>query len=284
MADFHAPGLTADWLNAWLAAIGVTVVVPETRLRWSDDPRPHAAFSSGDTLIDDLVVRLPAVDDLAQLVIAKHHPGSDTELGQKIDATTYRDRAALARRQADATLAIVSTDLADAQDGRLPGSPFNPPVPKGLTLHDRVVDCRRALGDDPTGALAASLAGRGVRRKINGLGFDYRRILVASDPIGDKWADPVIELLAFCALTLLPSRGDGHHARFRGWTQPPSRRGAFSWPAWTPALTGVGIDALLDRFWRADDLPEVRRAYRSVPYRSLGSSDMTRGYASEAVV
>lgn len=29
MAEGLAPGLTADWLNAWLAAIGVTVLVPE---------------------------------------------------------------------------------------------------------------------------------------------------------------------------------------------------------------------------------------------------------------
>jgi len=34
-----APGLTADWLNAWLAAIGVTVLVPQARL---SDPFPNS--------------------------------------------------------------------------------------------------------------------------------------------------------------------------------------------------------------------------------------------------
>ena len=31
----EAPGLPADWLNGWLAAIGVTVLIPGARLRWT---------------------------------------------------------------------------------------------------------------------------------------------------------------------------------------------------------------------------------------------------------
>jgi len=52
MGDLLAPGLTADWLNAWLAAIGVTVLVPGIRLGWSADPLPVAHF---DIPVGDVV-------------------------------------------------------------------------------------------------------------------------------------------------------------------------------------------------------------------------------------
>jgi hypothetical protein len=62
----------------------------------------------------------------------------------------------------------------------------------------------------------------------------------------DVYADPVVELLTFAALLLFPVRGNGRRIRQRLWTDNSTRRGAFQWIAWRPALDRWGIDALLD--------------------------------------
>ena len=48
MAEVKCPGLPAFWLNAWLAAVGATVLVPRIRLRWTGDRTPVAVLSSED--------------------------------------------------------------------------------------------------------------------------------------------------------------------------------------------------------------------------------------------
>src|SRR5690606_20031620 len=133
-----------------------------------------------------------------------------------------------------------------------------------------------------------------MRVKVNGLACAYRRIVEETS----KRVDPVVECLCFFGLWLFPMGGTGRLARQRGWVGPPYRRHAFLWPAWSPALDRWAIDALLDLVHRAVPAgpldsgrklsPALRRAgvttlYGSVPYRSLGSNDTTRGYAGERV-
>jgi len=98
----------------------------------------------------------------------------------------------------------------------------------------------------------------------------------------DVYADPVVELLAFAVLPLFPTRGDGRWIRQRLWTDSSTRRGAFQWIAWRPALDRWGIDALLDLPPR--DLGGLTIAkYRVIPYQPAARADTTRAYFAERV-
>jgi hypothetical protein len=281
----HAPGLQGNWLNGWLAALGITILVDHALLSWSDDPVPHAIVTSpvGESLAARIAAALPTTTDLGSLAIARNRPDAPA-LPRKVTQPAYAGRVPTARAAGDFSLAATVTDLADAgPDGYLRHAPLDPAVPKGLTLWDRLVDCRKALPDDPTPWIDAALAGHGRRVKVNGLGFDYTRLQHAASPTGGTWSDPALECLAFMGLAFLPIRGDGHRTAARGWTQPPSRPGAFTWPVWRPPLPSIGIDGLLDRWWNGLPTSEVITAFRSVPYRKLGDADTTVGYASEQV-
>lgn len=285
-----APGLRADWLNAWLAAIGITVLVPEVRLSWTTDPRPYAVLHhprAGSPSLPRLIAeQMPTTEHLATLVIARFHdahPGA--ELPRIVPDEVFKARAVLARASGDPTLAASLTDLGE-KDEEAEHSPLDPPAPKGTTLWDRAAACLSRMQDDCLSAsLAASLSGTARRVQANGLGFDATRLLTPTDPNGQTWVDPCVEILAFTGMTVLPVRGDGHRARARGWTGPASRAGAFTWPVWSQPLSAPGIDAVLDLFWSAHAGSAVTRygvtgAFQSVPYRPRGSADTTRAYAS----
>ncbi len=282
MAEFHAPGWTADWLNAWLAAIGVCVLLDDVTLRWTDDPRPHAIFSHPD--IDDLAVAidatLPTVDELNSFAISRSIEGFEP-FPRTVTSAAFGARAPKARDEGDFSLGTTVTDLSETDGDGLAHSPFDPPVPKGRTIHDRVRDTTSALTAEST---SRSMRGATIRVKNNGLGFDYSRILQPADPHGDKWIDPAIETLAFFGLMLMPVRGDGRRATARGWTASKSRRGALTWPAWKRALGTAAIDGLLDRFWGdTDTLADVECVFGVVPYQRLGTMDTTVGFGSERV-
>jgi hypothetical protein len=281
----HAPGLQGDWLNGWLAAIGITVLLDDTCLSWSDDPIPHAIVTSDqpEPLAAQIAAALPTTTDLEALAIARNLLGVPA-FDYKIDRPTYASRARIARTAGDFTLAATVTDLAhDDTGGYLHHAPLDPGVPKGRTLWDRLIRCRNALPDDPTARIDATLAGHGRRISGNGLGFDYRRLLHAASPNGGVWSDPVVECVAFMGLAFLPVRGDGHRTAARGWSHRPTRRGAFTWPLWRPPLPPIGIDGLLDRWWNSLPTPEVTTAFETVPYRKLTERDPTVGYASRQV-
>jgi len=290
MAILRAPGLTADWLNGWLAAVGVTVLVPGAKLRWSEDALPVAELQvPGDRSVAQLITAgLPRPEAIEELAIAKQH------VRRNVPLETYRDRAAVTRRTHDFSLAASLTDLLEKLDENdLPHSPFDPPAPKGRTLHDRVGACVNAIfvSDDAPRKVGATLDGTAIRVKMNGLGFDYRRLDAPAQPNGDNFVDPVAEILAFHALALFPVRGNGGTERARGWVGPASRRHSFSWPAWSSPLDRWAIDALLDRAHAvisSRSYPEValRRLgvtalFATVAYRTDSRSDPTRAYASE---
>jgi hypothetical protein len=281
MPTTTAPGLTADWLNGWLAAVGITLVEPRIRLSWTTDARPTAELHHPPGDIAAMIAQaLPDRAEIAGLAIARSHPGADRSLDRNVSPAAFQSRAALARSNGDATLAASLTDLHTLRDGQLEHSPLDPPAPQGKTLWDRISACREQIPPDSEVTVRAALAGATRRVQLNGLGFDHRRFLSPADPVGDVWIDPVVELLASVGMTLLPARGDGHRATFRGWTDRPQRDGAFTWPAWVEPLSAAGIDALLDAFWAGQPPTTVSRRYASVAYRPRGAMDQTRGYAS----
>lgn len=286
MAELRAPGLPADWLNGWLAALGAAVLVPGLRISWTRSAPETPLLASEAGSVPQLIARaLPERRDVEQLSIAKEHPRSSRSFKRNANLEDFRARAELARDRLDSTLAATVTDLV-AEDEAPTHSPFDPPAPRGETIHDRALRCRSAiadLGGDVAELVAATLEGAGQRVTANGLGFDHRRLPAAAVNTS-MTVDPVVELLAFHALWLFPVRGNGRRARARGWTASASTRGAFTWPVWEPALDRWAIDALLDRWYLSERRARafgVVGAYRSVPFRSRGSSDVTRAYASE---
>lgn len=278
MDTIEAPGLSAAWLNGWLAALGITILVPGTTLRWAGDPRPSAILQAPN-LIEQLVNVFPTIDDLKALAIARQSPTAPIEFTRKVSTEAYTSRAGLARA-GDHSLAATVTDLAPSEEERIAHSPFDPSAPKGLTIHQRLASCREAITDiEPR--LLGSLNGNGERAQMNGLGFDYSRLFAPTIPSGQVWCDPVIEILAFYGLSYIPVRGDGQRIRTRGWEGPATRRGSFTWPTWAPALNTSAIDALLDRFWSGGERHIAAAAFRSVAYQPRGSLDATRAFASE---
>jgi hypothetical protein len=285
MMEHEAPGLQADWLNGWLAAIGVTVLVPGARLRWTSDGVPHAVFDQPADLATVVAGALPTTGTLARSAIARTLPGTEHEFGRNVTLAAFQERAIAERRSGDGVLAASVSDLnASAKPSDLDHGAFDPPAPHGETLWSRATACARALAKtDLAERVRDTFRGSGQRDALNGLGFDARRFPRGMHPKGkvSVCADPVVELLTFAALPLFPVRGDGRRVRQRLWTDNASRRGAFQWPAWRPALDRWGIDALLD-------LPSsgprglILATFRVVPYRPDGN-ESNRAYFAERV-
>ena len=154
MSPFEAPGLTADWLNAWLAAIGVTVLLPEVHLSWSDDAIPYAQLHAPDVsgLADLLAERLPTEGSLAESTIARNLEGTTHAFGRNVTLEAFRERARVERPSGTHELAASVTDLRfdrDIDQLNLPHGAFDPPAPRGETLWSRAAACVHMLGADP---------------------------------------------------------------------------------------------------------------------------------------
>lgn len=122
---YEAPGLTADWLNGWLAAIGVTVLLDGVRLSWADRPVPFAVFEMDEEidLVQALAESLPTEQTLADSTIARKLPEAMYEFPRKVTLESFRERAALERRMHGSHLATSVSDLrtdAELGDCRLP--------------------------------------------------------------------------------------------------------------------------------------------------------------------
>jgi hypothetical protein len=280
----QAPGLPADWLNGWLAAIGVTVIVPDVRLCWTDDGVPSAVFDTDQPVDLAKVVAdaLPAPQTLASSAIARRLPGTEHDFSRNVTLAAFRERAVMERRAGGGILAASVSDLnADLKPENLEHGAFDPPAPRGETLWSRATACAQSLAAaDITGRVQDTFSGSGRREPLNGLGFDARRFPAGMHAARDVYADPVVELLAFAALPLFPTRGDGRRVRERLWTEKSTRRGAFQWIAWRPALDRWGIDALLDLPPQAVSGLSLAR-YRVVPYQPSAPADTTRAYFAE---
>lgn len=282
----EAPGWPARWLNAWLAAVGATVLVPELRLSWTEDADPFAVLHGPADPIAMLAEAWPTPEAIASLPIARHLPGH-LEMPRKVTREVFTDRAAYARTRPDHwALSSTVTDLAIDDDGGLAHSPFDPPAPRGETMGDRLQRLADALPDRSAlpDLIEASTHGRVERIAANGLGFDVTRL----GSLGDDtrpFVDPIVEILAFYGMALFPVRGAGiagvRRAQPRGWRRS-GRQHRFVWPIWHTPLDQYAIDALVlaDTAGQGDRLG-VSRRWASISYEARGASDVTRGFASE---
>lgn len=297
MERFEARAWTADWLNAWLASIGVAVLVDDVRIRWSATDPPRAIFelSGGKDLPNFVASALPTAEELMTYGLSKQAENGP-EMAQRVTLPAFRDRAKRSRLSGDFSFAAAVTDNTPLDGDRLVASPFNPPANKGITLWERLRDCVTEVMkvDDVSSLVERSMTVGGERVQRNGLGFDYRRFFPPTVPQGGAasgvWVDPVVEVLAFLGLSLIPIRGNGRREAVRGWHSESGRTGvrktevgAFKWPAWSESLNLAAIDALLDRFWAGHRMPQPVAVFEAVPHESRGSADNTRGFASRRV-
>ena len=245
MHKFTCRGLTAAWVNAWLAAVGATVLDRRIRLHWTADDAPVAVLSSVEIdPVEALANSWPDEAFLRDLPIAKTWNGAG-ELRRKVSVEQFAARAREARGHPHAwTLSSTMTDLSIDKAGKVAHAPFDPAGP-GTTkwLHHRLLQIHEHAGRASEERLCASLLGQASRVKNNGLGFDYTRLGSLADA-SDRWTEPVIELLAFFGLSVFPIRGRGVDRRLgghcvpderqRGWRREPGRneRRRFVWPAW----------------------------------------------------
>lgn len=297
MTEVICPGLRADWVNGWLAAVGATRVEPALRLRWTLDSVPRAVLCAEDA---DPVLLLadawPTSGALEELPIAETW-GNTSPVRRKVSVEDFAMRARAARSDSFSwTLSSTLTDLDVSASGEVAHAPFDPAGPGTIKwLHHRLVKVHSHV-DPAVTQMADSLLGTSNRVKDNGLGFDSTRLASQADKTA-KWVDPVIEVLAFFGLALLPVRGTGtdgsinksvrSSSRQRGWKRLSEGRSilCFVWPAWNEPLDFDGIDALLD-IWEWRDRSRWSRAgvhggWHSVRYEKRGSGDTTRGYDSE---
>lgn len=270
-----ARGWTADWLNAWLAALGFTWILDLGRLAWTGDHVPRAILTvpdGGASVVEALAAALPSAIDLDRLATAR--------LKQHVGVDDYSRAASVARRTGDRSLGLRVTDLGGKErDGDLKHNQFDFGAQQGITIWARVHECRNRLGEgeDLRAWIAGSLSGTGRRVQANGLGFDYRRLRAGNQPEAKLYVDPVIETLAFFGLMFFPVRGDGRNVWTRGW-----RGGSFHWFTWRSGLDRWGVDAVLGARYSGLAVAEGGQEYTSILFNP-GGSDANRGLASRRV-
>ena len=313
MGSVECPGLPASWLNAWLAAVGLLALEPRLRLGWTPDLEPVAVLSAVDGVspLELAVNAWPSSERLQAMPIAEHVEGAEV-MQRAVPVTIFQQRAKLARRHVDSwtlssTLTDLCVDITTSLDKTVRHARLDPKGPGTIKwLHHRLLRSH-SMVDEPSERIAATLRGHGKRVKANGLGFDATRISALADS-SDPMVDPVIEVLAFFGMRLLPMRGEGIEvgtsgtrdrfaARQRSWSLDRARSPVgqhMTWPAWQQPLDLSGADALLD-LWtdlieRGTRRKRVGRtehsrlgllaAWRTVPYKERGRSDNTVGFAS----
>lgn len=300
MKSLDCPGLSADSVLAWLAAVGATVLDKRLRLCWTTDATPVAVLSSNDVApLEALLDAWPERALLDDMPIAERWRQADA-IGRKVSVESFRERARMARKHPYSwTLSSTMTDLSISGNGEVAHGPFDPSGPGTIKwLHHRLLKLHKTL-DPSAERLRDSLLGQAARVQDNGLGFDHARLGSLADKT-EMWTDPVVETLAFFGLALLPVRGNGFDERLgrrspkdaprqRGWRSFDSSAARdFAWPAWRRPLDSAGIDALLDA-WRPNGLNRktgwgllgIHAAWRSVAYKAQSSSDATKAYGSE---
>ena len=297
MVEVICPGLPASWLNAWLAAVGTTVLDSRIRLRWTAEHTPRAVLCADEVNpVEVLAASWPDRDGLTAMPITERWKDTPP-LPRKVsvDAFVARARATRGHRHSW-TLSSTMTDLSVDENREVAHAPFDPAGPGPIKwLHHRLLKVHQKV-EPSIERLTDSLAGRAQREKDNGLGFDLTRMGSQSDESAMS-VDPVVEVLAFFGLALLPVRGTGTDrsarrssyasAVQRGWVRIPGsrREHRFMWPAWSAPLDRHAIDALLD-IWKVDrknvwSRVGVHAAWQSVQFKPRATADTTRAFGAE---
>ena len=293
------PGLPADWINAWLAAVGTTVLVPGLRLSWTTDALPIAILEheAGDPMAA-LIKAWPNRQRLDAMPLARNHPACELSLKRQVPIEAFTERVRATAQDRDSwTLTSSMTDLA-IEKGKVTHGPFDVSGPGTIKwLHHRLVKTSGYVVD-PATHIPASLSGVAEPVPGNGLGFDLGRLSE-----GPSHVDPVVETLCFFGLALLPVRGAALNARNqrprqRGWQIGGSQD--FKWPAWSRPLDRYAIDALLDAWyaswrnrkshnsrqyeWKPDHATwrrlGVHAGWQSTRYMPAARAETNRGYGS----
>jgi len=296
MGELICKGIPAGWVNGWLAAVGATVLDDRLRLHWAESDHLAVLSADGCDPADALVESWPSNGLLSDLPLsARWRDAGILERHVKFDS--FKERAQVARGHPNSwALSSTMTDLCVDKNGEVAHAPFDPPGPGTVKwLHYRLLKVHRQVFEYSAVRIRASLTGESLRVQDNGLGFDQARIGSQADKT-KPWVDPVVEVLAFFGLALLPMRGRGvqgvqgarfDNARQRGWRRLPEDRKSmrFYWPAWEQPLDSDGIDALLD-LWNPVKRNQwqkfgIRAGWRSAAFETDSSSDPTRAYGAE---
>ena len=307
----ECPGLPAEWINGWLAAVGISVLDPEIRLGWTSDPSPIAVLHHPDKEpAVALAEAWPSRRRLEEMPLAEYFE-EDVPLRRQVSVEAFVKRVELSRGHPDAwTLTSSLTDLA-IDSGKAAHAPFDPAGPGTIKwLHHRLLKIYNHIAQDDVDKLAATIKNAidGIPDPVidNGLGFDISRLPDRAREGVRIMVEPVVEVLAFFGLALLPVRGDGLRrgqvrVRQRGHGIGGRRENTFVWPAWSQPLDRWGIDALLDAWhqtwkphkadegleWRMSRLDwdrlGVHTGWATKPYRPTASADSTRGFSSERI-
>ena len=295
--EITCAGIPAAWLNGWLAGVGATVLDGRLRLHWSPDSNRAVLTAVDVDPVDALAASWPSDENLLDLPIAEHWQQAG-DLARKVPVEAFRARARAARSHAQSwALSSTMTDLCVDKKGEVAHAPFGPSGP-GTTkwLHHRLMKIHRHAPNPSPDQIKASLMGEALRVHDNGLGFDQARLGSQADD-SDRWTDPIVELLSFFGLAILPMRGRGSDRRLgrfvagderqRGWQRSHDDRKSrrFHWPAWGQPLDVDGIDALMD-VWNSTNrsqwpLVGVHAAWRTVAFQRQADADPTRAYGSE---
>ena len=258
MNDHECPGLLAEKLDQWLAAVGATFLAENIRLSWSDDTSPCAVLHGGDSPpVIALHDAWPTPEAFAKIPIVDWnlHEAQDVPLTRYGDMT----RSGIGQRDSWALAAAV-TDLAPNTRQRACAArgPLNPGFPgrssPQKSIHSMLVE--------PTsrGSIAGALNGTLLGDKGDGLGLDPDRFQDSQGRgTGVSTVYPV-QVMAFYGLTLFPLRGgdpDRGRGRQRGWITRQRQEPVFRWPAWRQPLDWHAIDALLDA-WNPTRTPISR--------------------------
>ena len=134
-------GLPASWINAWLAAVGATVLSPKLRLRWTDESTPRAALSAEEAdPVEILAAVWPARAALDKLPIAERW-GDSPSVARKVTVASFAGRVRAARSHPFSwTLSSTMTDLHVDASGEVVHAPFDPAGPGTIKwLHYRLV-------------------------------------------------------------------------------------------------------------------------------------------------
>lgn len=297
------PGLQASWINGCLAAVGATALDSRVRLHWSTGAAPVAVLSArGEDPVSILRRSWPTRSDLQELPIAETWGGTG-QLKRRVNVDEFKARVRVARSHRYSwTLSSTLTDLCVDKNGEVAHARFDPAGPGTIKwLHHRLLKVHKEIDQISEEHLLAAFENRAPRINDNGLGFDQTRLGSLADK-SNMFVDPVVEVLAFHGIGILPVRGSGMEgdsaAVQRGWLRwsKGERRNegrTFLWPAWEQPLDIFGIDALLDAWvksyrnstWKKS-WPRlgIHAGWRLVSYEPRGgSADRTRGFASEVL-
>ena len=127
MTQVTCPGVPAEWINGWLAAVGATVLDPRIRLHWTTDGAPLAVLSAAEIdPVDALVESWPDITLLSDLPIAENWKGAG-KVQRKVPVKAFVERTRAARgHRYSWTLSSTMTDLCVDKNGEVAHAPFDP--------------------------------------------------------------------------------------------------------------------------------------------------------------